>query len=101
MYTEHCARWGSLSKTDQVVTSNSMPNVNPCNIDLRANHPEYPHGDRDTVSLSSKLWSRSQNLEEYWSSDVRAEFLDKWFSIPKICQYFLTHSPVTMTDIDV
>jgi hypothetical protein len=23
-----------------------------------------------------------------------------WFSIPKICQYFLTRSPVTMADID-
>ena len=28
------------------------------------------------------------------------EFLDKWFSIPKISQYFRTRSPVTMVDID-
>jgi hypothetical protein len=37
-------------------------------------------------------------LEDYWSSDVGTEFLDKWFSIPKIFQYFRTRSPVTMTD---
>ncbi len=28
------------------------------------------------------------------------EFLDKWFSIPKITQYFHTRSTVTMVDID-
>ena len=27
-------------------------------------------------------------------------FLEKWFSIPKIHQYFLTRSPVTMFGID-
>ena len=92
---------GALSKTNQAVTSNSMPNADPINIDLlRAKHPEPTHPDRDPVRLRSILWSRSQNLEEYWSSDAGAEFLDKWFSIPKICQYFLTRSPVTMTDID-
>jgi hypothetical protein len=37
---------------------------------------------------------------DYWSSDAGAEFLDKWLSIPKICQYFRTRSPVTMSDID-
>ena len=52
------------------------------------------------MRLSSILWPRPQNLEEYWSSDAGAEFLDKWFSIPKICQYFRTRSPVTMADID-
>jgi hypothetical protein len=36
----------------------------------------------------------------YAASDAGAEFLDKWFSIPKICQYFRTRSPVTMADID-
>jgi hypothetical protein len=41
-----------------------------------------------------------QNLEDFWSSDAGAEFLEKWFSIPKICQYFRTRSPVTMADID-
>jgi len=101
VYAEHCARRGALSKANQVITSNSMPNANPCNIDLlRAKHPEPPHPDRDPVSLSSKLWPRPQNLEEYWASDAGAEFLDKWFSIPKICQYFRTRSPVTIADID-
>jgi hypothetical protein len=78
-----------------------MPNANPCNIALlRAKHAEPAHPDRDPVSLSSKLWPRAQNLEEYWSSDAGAEFLGKWFSIPKICQYFRTRSPGTMADID-
>jgi hypothetical protein len=40
------------------------------------------------------------NSEDSWSSDAGAEFVDKWFSIPKICQYFRTRSPVTMADID-
>jgi hypothetical protein len=39
-------------------------------------------------------------LEDHWSSDVGIEFLDKWFSVAKICQYFRTRSPVTMPDID-
>ena len=90
MYAEHCARKGALSQANQVVTSNSMPTANPCNIDLRANHPEPAHPDRDAVRLSSTLWPQPQTLEEYWSSDAGAEFLDRWFSIPKICQYFRT-----------
>jgi hypothetical protein len=78
-----------------------MPNANPCNIDLRAKHPEPAQNPyRDPVRLSSKLWPRPQNLEQYWSSDAGAEFLDKWFSIPTTCQYFRTRSPVTMADID-
>ncbi len=101
MYAEHCARRGAISKANQAVTSNSMPNANPCNIVLlRAKHPESAHPDRDPVSLISRLWPRSQDLEEYWVSDAGTEFLDKWFSIPKICQYFLTRSPVTVADID-
>jgi hypothetical protein len=76
-----------------------MPNADPCNIDLlRPKYPEPAHPDRDPVSLISRLWSRTQNLEEYWTSDTGTEFLDKWFSIPKIYQHFLTRSPVTMTD---
>jgi hypothetical protein len=78
-----------------------MPNADPCNIDLlRAKHPEPAQPDRDPVSLSSRLWPRPQNLEEYWASDAGADFLDKWFSIPKICQYFRTRSSVTTADID-
>jgi hypothetical protein len=41
-----------------------------------------------------------EDLEEHWSSDAGIEFLDKWFSVDKICQYFRTRSPVTMSDID-
>ena len=48
----------------------------------------------------SILWPWSDTLQEYWSSDVDTEFLDKWFSIPKIRLYFRTRSPVTMVDID-
>ena len=71
-----------------------MPNTDPINIDLlRGKHPEPPHPDSDPVRLSSIFWPRPQNLEEYWSSNVGTEFLDKWFTIPKICQYFHTHSP--------
>jgi hypothetical protein len=41
-----------------------------------------------------------QTLEECWSSDSGAEFLDKWFGIPKVCQYFSTLSPVPVAHID-
>ena len=57
-------------------------------------------GAGDLGRLSSILWPRPQALEEHWSSDAGVEFLDNWFSIPKICQYFRTRSPVTMPDID-
>jgi hypothetical protein len=101
VYAEHGARRGALSKANQTVTSNSIPNAGPCNIDLlRAKHPEPAHPDRNPVSLSSRLWPRPQNLEECWASYAGAEFHDKWFSIPKICQYFRTRSPVTVADID-
>ena len=40
VYTEHCARLGALSKANQVITSNSIPNANPINIDhLRTQYP--------------------------------------------------------------
>jgi hypothetical protein len=78
-----------------------VPNADPNNIDLlRAKHPEPAHPDRDPARLSSMLWPRPQTLEEYCSSAAGAEFLHKWFSIPKICQYFRTRSPVTKADID-
>ena len=51
-------------------------------------------------NVSSILWPRPDSLQKYWSSDAGTEFLDKWFSIPKIRQYFHTRSPVTMVDID-
>ena len=78
VYAEHCARRGALSKANQAVTSNSVPNANPCNMGtLRAKHPEPVHPDRDPVRLSSILWPQPQNLEDFWSSDAGAEFLDK------------------------
>jgi hypothetical protein len=90
-----------MSKANHAITSTSMPNADPTNIDLlRAKHPETAHPDRDPVRLSSRLCPRPQDLEEYWSSDTGVEFLDKWFSVAKICQYFRTRSPVTMPDID-
>ncbi len=59
VYAEHCARRGALSKANQAVTSNSVPNANPCNLDtLLAKHPELAHPDRDPVRLSSILWPR-------------------------------------------
>ncbi len=89
IYAEHCPRKGALSKANQVITSTSMSNTDPTNIDLlRVKNPETVHPDRDPVRLSSKLWSRPQDLEEHWSSDAGIEFLDKWFSVAKICQYF-------------
>ncbi len=101
VYSEHCSGWGTLSETNKAVTSNSIPNADPINIDLlRTKHPEPAHPDRDPVSLSSILWTQPQTLKEYWSSDAGAEFLDKCFSIPKISEYFHTISPVTMTDTD-
>ena len=54
VYAEHCARKGALSKADQAITSTSVPNANPTNIDLlRAKHPEPAHPSRDLMRLSS------------------------------------------------
>ena len=50
VYGEHCVRWGVLSKDNQTVTSTSMPNADPTNIDLlRAKHPEPAHPDSRTL----------------------------------------------------
>jgi hypothetical protein len=101
VYVEHCARKGALSKANQVITSTSMPNADPTNIDLlRAKHPETVHPDRDPVRFNSILCPKPQVLELHWSSDAGIEFLDKWFSVTKICQCFRTRSPVTMPDVD-
>ncbi len=78
-----------------------MPNADPSNVELlRTKHPQPAQPARDPVRVGSVLWPRPQTLEEFWSSDAGADFLDTWFSIPKICQYFHTRSPVTMADID-
>ncbi len=77
MYAEHRARRGALSKANQAVTSNSIPNADPINIDLlRAKHSEPAHPDLDAVRFSSILWPKPQTLEEYWSSDAGADFLE-------------------------
>jgi hypothetical protein len=63
VYAEHCARKGDLSKPNQAVTSTSMPNADPTNIDLlRAKHPEPVHPSKDLMRLSSMLWPRPQAL---------------------------------------
>ncbi len=83
------------------VNLSTLPNSDPINIDLlRDKHPETAHPDRYPVRFSSRLWSRPEDLVDHWSSDPGIEFLDKWFSVAKICQYFRTRSPVTMPDID-
>jgi len=54
VYAEHCARRGALCKANQAVTSNSMPNADPIDIELlRAKHPEPAHPDRDPVRITS------------------------------------------------
>jgi hypothetical protein len=91
VYVEHCAWWVALSKANQAITSDLVPNSDPLNIDhLHLNHPEPTHPDRDPVRVISILCQRSHSLQEYWSSDADTELLDKWFTIPKIFQYFLT-----------
>jgi hypothetical protein len=53
VYAEHCAWKGALSKANQSITSTSMPNADPTNMDLlRSNHPETAHPVRDPVRLS-------------------------------------------------
>jgi hypothetical protein len=60
-YAEHSARRGALFQANQAVTSSSVPNANPCNMDtLRAKHPEPAHPDRVPVRLSSILWPQPQ-----------------------------------------
>ena len=84
VYAEHCAWRRAVSKANQAITSDLLPNSDPLNIDhLRSKHPEPAHPDRDPVRVSSILWPRPDTLQEYWSSDAGTEFLDKWFSIPK------------------
>jgi hypothetical protein len=58
VYAEHCARRGALSKANQAITSNSMPNADPTNIDLlRPKHPEPAHPNSDPVRLSNAFYS--------------------------------------------
>jgi hypothetical protein len=47
---------GALSKDNQDITSTSIPNATPTNIDLlRAKHPEPAHRESDPVRFSSIL----------------------------------------------
>ena len=47
---------GALSKANQAITSDLLPNSDPLNIDhLRLKHPEPAHPDRDPVCVRSIL----------------------------------------------
>jgi hypothetical protein len=50
-----------------------------------------------SLSFLSELFDTDRLFELH---DFRIEFLEKWFSIAKICQYFRSRSPVTTSDID-
>ena len=67
VYTEHFLHRGVFSKVTQTITSNSIPNTDPINIELlHVNRPELGHPARDPLRMSSILWSQSQTLEDYW-----------------------------------
>ncbi len=56
VYVEHVARPGALSKANQGITSDLLPNSDPLNIDhFRSKHPEPAHPNRDPVCVSSIL----------------------------------------------
>ena len=51
VYVEHITRWGELSKANQTVKSNLLPNSDPLIINhFHSKHPEPAHPDRDPVS---------------------------------------------------
>ncbi len=60
---------------------------------LRSKHPEPTHSDL-IRSVSAQYYGRGLTLYRITGPLTRAhsEFLDKWFSIPKINQYFRTRS---------
>ena len=75
---------GALPKANQSITTDLLPSSDPLNIDhLLSKHPGTDHPTLITV------------LQTYWDSDAGAEFLNKWFSIPKISLYFRTRSSVS------
>ena len=50
VYVEHYARWGTLSKANQTITSDLLRNSDPLNMDhLHSKHPEPVHPNRDPV----------------------------------------------------
>ena len=55
---------GALSKANQAITSNLLPNSDPLNIEnLRSKHTEPAHPDRDPVRDSSILGPRPDTLQ--------------------------------------
>jgi hypothetical protein len=53
---EYCTLRGALSKVNQAITSNSMPNADPINIVLlRTKHPEPAHPARGPVHMGSTV----------------------------------------------
>ena len=75
-YAEHCARGGALSKANEAVTSDLIPNSDPLNIYLlRAKHLEPAHPDRDHVRVSSILWPLPHKRQDFQSSDAGSEFI--------------------------
>ena len=76
VYVEHCARWGALSKANQAVTSNALPNADPNNINvLRGKHPDPAHPGTDPVRVSSILWPRPKALEDHVRSKYQTQTL--------------------------
>ena len=100
-YAQYCARKGALSKANQELTSELTPNSDPANIHtLREKHPDPTHRDRDPTMVSSNLWPRPAENNEYWLSEDGQAYINKHFSMDKVQRYFRTRSPVGAADID-
>ena len=56
----------ALSKANQAITSDLLPNSDPLSIEhLRSKHPDPAHPDRDPVLVSSIQWPRPDTLQDY------------------------------------
>ena len=100
VYVEHCARWGELLKPNQAITSNSIPNVDPLTYSYKTSRTCSSWSWSGVYELNIMETTSNPTGLGLWSSDTGTEILHKWFSIPKVSQYFHTLSPVTMVDID-